>query len=91
MDNSNTTSGVSVGATPATIDFSNALACMKSGQSLARLGWNGKGMWVTLQTPDQNSKMTLPYFYMSVVGGSKVPWVASHSDILGEDWYVVVV
>ena len=77
-----------VGTAP-TVDFSTALACMKNGQKFGRYGWNGKGMWVEVQRPDDNSKMTLPYLFMSVVGGAKVPWLASQSDLMAEDWYLV--
>lgn len=34
---------------PAPLDFSAALAALKSGQLAARLGWNGRGMYVFLQ------------------------------------------
>jgi hypothetical protein len=70
-------------------DFQLALAHIKSGLKVARLGWNGKGMYIALQTPDENSKMTLPYIYMSVVGGKLVPWLASQTDMLAEDWVIV--
>lgn len=48
-------------------------------------------MWISVQRPDLNSKMTLPYIYMRTVEGHFVPWVASHTDLLGEDWYVTPV
>ena len=54
-----------------------------------RKGWNGKGMFIALQTPDANSKMTLPYIYMSTVTGDLVPWIASQTDLLADDWEVV--
>lgn len=31
------------------MDFGGAIAAMKSGQKVARSGWNGKGMWLALQ------------------------------------------
>jgi Protein of unknown function (DUF2829) len=31
----------------------------------------------------------LPYIQMSTVDGSLVPWVASHTDLLSDDWSVV--
>jgi hypothetical protein len=43
-------------------------------------------MWIALQVPDANSKMGLPYIYMSTVDGKLVPWLASQTDILAEDW-----
>lgn len=72
-----------------THDFSQALLLIKNGNRVARTGWNGQGMFLELQTPDENSKMKKPYIYMSPVDGELVPWVASHSDLLSDDWYVV--
>jgi hypothetical protein len=70
--------------------FSIALEMLKDGERVARSGWNGKGMWLKLQRPDAHSKMTLPYIYMSTVGGDLVPWLASQTDILAEDWEIVL-
>lgn len=77
--------------------FGEALRALKHGRSLARQGWNGKGMWLQLQIPDGHSKMTLPYLYLNYpVGsaaypmGARVPWLASQTDLLAEDWEVVV-
>ena len=58
-------------------------------RKFARRGWNGKGMFISLQYPDANSKMTLPYIYFSTVEGKLVPWLASQTDLLSEDWYEV--
>lgn len=66
--------------------FGDALQALKQGKRVYRNGWNGKGMWLALQVPDAHSKMTLPYIYMSTVTGDLVPWLASQSDILAEDW-----
>jgi len=70
-------------------DFGWAIQKLKAGERVARAGWNGKGMWLGLQVPDEHSKMGLPYIYMSVVGGKLVPWLASQTDVLGEDWEVL--
>lgn len=76
--------------------FGEALEQLKCGNRVQREGWNGKGMWLALQEPDANSKMTLPYIYIEYpVGhpaypnGSRVPWLASQTDMLSEDWSVV--
>ena len=70
-------------------DFGWALAALRSGSLVARRGWNGKGMWLKLQTPDKNSKMTLPYIYMRTAQGDLVPWLASQTDMLSDDWILV--
>jgi hypothetical protein len=69
-----------------TRDFGWALKRLKAGRAVAREGWNGKGMWLRLQVPDEHSKMGLPYIYMSTVQGKLVPWLASQTDVLAEDW-----
>lgn len=79
-------------------DFGWALRCLKQGKAVARKGWNGKGIYIKLQTPDVNSKMTLPYIYIVTNGlvtvnpnapKGTVPWLASQTDMLAEDWEVV--
>jgi len=75
------------------MNFSEALTELKSGHDLTRTGWNGKHN-ISLQEPDEESKMTLPYIYMEVdpkedgVEFPKIPWVASQADILATDWEV---
>lgn len=75
------------------MNFSDALNLIKAGRSVRRTGWNGLGMWLELQVPDANSKMTLPYIFLSYPVGSKaypegarVPWLASQTDLLAYDW-----
>ena len=76
------------------MDFGAALQELKRGNKVARSGWNGKGLWVELQTPDEHSKMTLPYLYLNYptdaqnTPGARVPWLASQTDILAEDWSI---
>lgn len=69
-------------------DFSTALRAVKNGHLASREGWNGKGMYIALQEPDENSKMRRPYIYMYPVDGLLVPWVASQSDLLANDWAI---
>ena len=67
-------------------DFGTALGCLKRGGRVWRKGWNGKGMRIELQTPTELSKMTLPYVFMFTAQGDLVPWLASQTDLLAEDW-----
>ena len=80
-------------------DFGEALRRLKAGKKVARRGWNGKGIYVELQIPTEYSKMTLPYIYIvtnSLVTNNPdapkgiVPWLASQTDMLSEDWYEVI-
>ena len=68
------------------MDIGQAKNRLLSGDKVAREGWNGKGMYVELQTPDEHSKMTLPYVYMYTAKGDLVPWLCSQTDLLANDW-----
>lgn len=74
--------------------FGEALDALKARQRVSRAGWNGKGLWLELQVPDAHSKMTLPYIYINYptdavnTPGARVPWLASQTDLLAEDWVV---
>ena len=70
-------------------DFGWALKELRKGKKVARIGWNGKGMWLELQVPDEHSKMTLPYIFMKTVCDNQVPWLASQTDMLAEDWDII--
>ena len=75
-------------------DFSQALIRLKDGERIARMGWNGtellrKDMWLKLKQPTPEALMTLPYIYMCTAQGNLVPWLASQTDLLSEDWFVV--
>jgi hypothetical protein len=73
-----------------------AIKQMHNGARVMRAGWNGKGMWLALQVPDEHSKMTLPYIYIeypqghpAYPDGCRVPWLASQTDILATDYSVM--
>ena len=66
-----------------------AVTAMRSGKTVQRAGWNGKGMHVALQVPDQHSKMTEPYIYMKTAQDGLIPWLCSQADLLADDWSVV--
>lgn len=80
------------------MDFGSALKELKQGSKAARRGWNGRGIFIELQRPDEFSKMTHPYIYIDTTGlqtnnphapKNMVPWLASQTDMLAEDWEVV--
>ena len=80
------------------MNFGEAVEAVKAGDKVARLGWNGKGIFIKLQLPDENSKMSSPYIYIDTTGlntnnehapKSCVPWLASQTDMLAEDWELV--
>jgi hypothetical protein len=80
------------------LTFGSALQLLKQGDKVARKGWNGKGIFIELQTPDENSKMTFPYIFIDTTGletenpdapKSRVPWLASQTDLLSDDWVII--
>lgn len=81
------------------LDAMHALNALRQGKKVSRHGWNGKNMWLELQVPDEHSKMTKPYIYLNIMKSpgerattlnvDRVPWVASQTDILSNDWFVV--
>lgn len=75
--------------------FGHALEALKAGQKVARDGWNGKGLWLQLHKPADGGRMTLPFIFMcypddaKTTPGARVPWLASQTDMLAEDWTIV--
>lgn len=83
------------------MNFGQAIGLLKAGFAVTRKGWNGNGLWLELQRPDANSKMTLPYIFIcypddaktnpddaKTTPGARVPWLASQTDMLADDWSV---
>ena len=77
------------------MDFGQALQKLKQGTKVTRAGWNGKGMWLThidggeSDLKDGSKFKSLPYIAMKTVGDELVPWIASQTDVLAEDWQIV--
>jgi hypothetical protein len=86
--------------------FGAAIEAMKHGKKVARVGWNGKGMWIGMvkadnyvictaphgdgeDTPEGECNGLLPWIGMKTADNKFVPWLASQSDMLCEDWMVV--
>lgn len=68
--------------------MSVSLWCQLYDHPTTRAQWNGRGQYLELQKPDEHSKMRKPYIYIKPVDGEFVPWVASQTDLLGEDWEI---
>lgn len=77
------------------LPFGLALEALKIGFKVTRDGWNGKGMWLEVQRPDEHSKMTLPYIFLNYPAdavntpGARVPWLASQTDMMSNDWSIL--
>lgn len=84
--------------------FGRALNHLKVGDRVARKGWNGKGMFLFL-VPGSTFKVNrapllgiypegteinyCPHIDMKTADGKVVPWLASQTDVLAEDWIVL--
>lgn len=84
-------------------NFGEALVALKHGHKVAREGWNGKGMFLFLvpgSTFEVNRPLGIfpegttinyrPHIVMKTAQGDVVPWVCSQSDMLEEDWVMVL-
>ena len=73
-----------------TLSFSDALILLKNGRKVARSGWNGKGMYITLK-PGYTDGVNVysPYLEMKTADNNLVPWLASQTDLLTTDWMIV--
>lgn len=86
------------------MNFSDALEQIKAGYKLRRDGWNGRGMFVFL-VPGSTFLVNRPpllgiypegtevnyhaHIDMRTADGEIVPWLASQTDLLANDWSVV--
>lgn len=74
--------------------FGWALRQLKNGHRVRRSGWNGKGMWlerVSSAAYDVGTSIIgdlkpLPWIGMKTADNCFVPWLASQTDVLAEDW-----
>lgn len=85
--------------------FSTALEGIKAGQKWQRKGWNGKGMFIflvpgsefTVSRPpllgiyEAGTEISYrPHIDMKDAQGRVVPWLASQTDMMAEDWQEVL-
>ena len=82
----------------ATFSFGDAVEILKKGLRVARAGWNGKGMWLGLVNTGyydvgcsvvNDIDSLLPWIGMKTADNKFVPWLASQTDVLAEDWQIV--
>ena len=66
--------------------FSEALELLKQGKKVARSSWNGKGMFVFLVLGSTFKVTRAPLLCMRTADNQTVPWLASQTDILANDW-----
>lgn len=85
------------------MNFGEALEYIKGGQRVTREGWNGKDMFLFL-VPGSTFEVNRPpllgiypkgteityqsHIDMKTVDNTIVPWLASQSDLLADDWVI---
>lgn len=86
------------------LDFGGAVNALKRGKRVTREGWNGKGMFLFLVPgstfsvnrapllgiyPEGTQINYQPHIDMKTAQDTVVPWLASQSDVLAEDWMIL--
>ena len=80
-------------------NFGDAINVLKVGGKVARKGWNGKGMFLKLvpnefydvgvSIVERDCEGLLPRIGMKTAENMFVPWLASQTDMLAEDWEII--
>ena len=85
-------------------DFGFAIEALKRGSKVTRKGWNGKGMFLFLVSGStfkvnrppllgiykEGTEINyLPHIDMKTADDKIVPWLASQTDMLAEDWQIL--
>lgn len=86
------------------LSFGDAITYLKLGYKVARAGWNGKGMFLFLVPglvfkvnrppllgiyPEGTEITYQPHIDMKTADDKVVPWLASQTDMLSNDWCLV--
>ncbi len=86
------------------MNFGKAIENLKLGKKVARIGWNGKAMFLYYvpegEYPAKSECVKgvfkndlvpyVAYIAMKTAQNNVVPWLASQSDILADDWVVLI-
>jgi len=74
--------------------FGDAIEALKAGEKVARKGWNGLNMYLYFKPEGTKEYEGVvykrqAYIVMKTAQDMLVPWLASQSDMISEDWYIV--
>ena len=85
-----------------TFDFGEAIKALKTGSKVARIGWNGSGMYAYYVNGGVLASKNVfdcqefgartkyrPYLALKTAQNDIATWNPSTSDILAEDWHIV--
>lgn len=86
------------------MNFGKAIEELKLSKKVSRQGWNGKGMFLALAYPNTSccneaikfnhgyegvSPILENFIVMKTADNKLVPWLASQTDVLAEDWGII--
>ncbi|MGP5331954.1 DUF2829 domain-containing protein [Pseudomonas helleri] len=84
------------------MSFGLAIEALKLGKRVARAGWNGKGMWLAIAGVESEWRASIagcdmpqdwqgysPFIAMYTADKLLVPWLASQTDVLADDWQLI--
>lgn len=86
------------------MSFGLAIEALKKGHKVARTGWNGKGMFLFLVQgstfkvnrppllgiyPEGTEIQYHAHIDMKTADNQVVPWLASQTDMLADDWQII--
>lgn len=82
------------------LTFGLAIEALKMGKKVGRVGWNGEGMFlihsktlfgrdIVIKTAINKEHIVLPWIGMKTADNKFVPWLASQTDVLAEDWVII--
>ena len=86
------------------MSFGLAIEALKKGHKVSRTGWNGKGMFVFLVQgstfkvnrppllgiyPEGTEIQYHAHIDMKTADNQVVPWLASQTDMLADDWQII--
>lgn len=78
------------------MNFGDAILALKDGKKVARATWDHTNTWLflvpqgsTLATPTAKAQILAQFIAMKTANGPIVPWVASHYDMLAENWETI--
>ena len=69
------------------IYFEDAIKAMRAGKKVRLAAWTAD-VFISIQEPDRNSKMTARYFYVTSRFGM-VPWIPTMIEMLTEEWTII--
>lgn len=74
------------------MDIGWAVEAARNGTRVTRPGWNGTGMWIAYEpgedkpSPERDTDRYGACLMMRTADRAYVPWVASQTDLLAQDW-----